>query len=77
MYELCFCSSINVRPNGCLKDNDRFLRKNNFPTSQMFQICRGAWWETVYSKSSGQMWYEFVFIKAAAAHHQVLEPQYF
>jgi len=38
MYELCFYSSINVRPNGCLEDIDKFLRKNNFPTSQMFQI---------------------------------------
>ena len=77
MYELCFCPSINVRPTGLLKDIDKFLRKNNFPTSKMFQICRVAWWETVYSKSSEQMWYEFVFIKAEASHHQVLVPQYF
>jgi len=44
MYELCFCSSINVRPTGLLKDNDKFLRKNNFQTSQMFQTCRATWW---------------------------------
>jgi hypothetical protein len=49
MYELSFCSSINVTPTGLLKDIDKFLRKNNF------QICRVTWWETVYSKSSGQM----------------------
>lgn len=55
MYELCFCPSINVRPTGLLKDIDKFLRKNNFPTSKMFQICRVAWWERVYSKSSEQM----------------------
>jgi hypothetical protein len=53
MYELCFCSSINVIPTGLLKDIDKFLSKNNFQTSKMFQICRVTWWETVYSRSSG------------------------
>jgi len=53
MYELCFCSSINVIPTGFLKDIDKFLSKNNFQTSKMFQICRVTWWETVYSRSSG------------------------
>jgi hypothetical protein len=39
MYELCFCSSINVRPTGLLKDIDEFLRKNNFQTVRCFRYA--------------------------------------
>lgn len=36
MYELCFCSSVTVRPIGLLKDISKLSRKNSFQSSKMF-----------------------------------------